>query len=646
MSHLNVSYLNMLFLLNDVCKLFQNIYKKLIPVPMTTSYFTYLNDLRKKGKREVVEHNLKTNWSFQSSYVIQDYRNSSDLLYQNVLKAIPENEEDERVLYQFWKESFLHQVSKKDFENLKVNFVIPNNVTWYEFREDAIEADLPTDSILKRGYKRAQCLTKTSTELKDEDLIPRKINILWNKGYSVLSSVGYMEDLLGDLSSKEFSVIGNNLEETKITYEHVYDQCIYLMYYTLQTKANFLRSVDFSSTPKHVVTLPSLSLQTRPTFKKLTQFRGPEYIQNTCFMNTVLVALLLFPSTYVLDILYDTPIEENHFLDLTKKKCAAIKIDITDVNLVAAYSYLDCKNRIQFVLALRNYFEALQIGDQTRLEEARGKVYSKVLACNTYTAERITQGSFGENEAILEYFNELFNLRSYNSVKTVNNYYRDRDAVVEETEADCVSTNNNPVSLLYQASLNWDTVNILTLQNLLSLKIENTVENIDVQRDWFECDSQKLYLKRVSFFYFDFKLVGISLSRKDWKPEPRDFFEVKVQPDQVLKMSLLSESGQILNYDLYLRGIILHLKENLHYVSLVCNPSNKKWYLYNSNLLELYANTYEDMLIKTYKTYSYVNAKQVDKYLPDFALKHSTMFIYSRDTDVKTVKSEIEESKR
>lgn len=651
---MDVSQINVLFLMNDVCKMYQNVYQTLIPVPMTNSFNNYLktkivelvepitqNQINSQKEKETERVSLiQKNFSFQCKYVEHGFESNSDFLYENVVSALPEDE-DESVLFTYWKFSLLHQISKVDFENVKRlfnnrDYKIPS-VTLFDFTEEE-----PTStSALVHGLQLEKRLSKNSLSISEFEFVPQNITFVDNffLGTSVLSS----EVIAKDITDSNFVLNqNNNLTHTTVSMTG-YNQLVYVMYLALQSKVNFFQQLRRVVPVLNLPQLPEFILYSQPKFKPKTEsqlqnLRGPFYIQNTCFMNTVLVGFLLFPSRSILDILYNTGIFAFNVLDKSTKFCNEEKMDTTDVESVALYSYNDQSNRIEFVLALREFYVALQIVDRESIEQARRKVYAKTIQCKTFTSNpEVEYGSCGESDAVYEYLNVLFNLENYSTKTTISKYYVDPNSREEIPE--CRSVRKDPISLLYTAELKYDVKNVVNFVDLLNL-YEVSVAN-EAKGELFECFDIRGYRKRVKINYYDFRnrTVAFSIPRQSYVGDTRNFFDVRIRPDPVLELTCLDEYNNEITYNLYLRSIILHLHYLAHYVCLLCSPYDKKWYLYDSEKIELYANDFESMLTKS-KEIAYVvdvKGKQVgkSKNVENFAMRHSYSVIYSSDDDVK-----------
>lgn len=633
---MDVSQINVLFLMNDVCKMYQNVYQTLIPVPMTNSFNNFLQNQRNKNEL------IQENFSFQCRYVQQDYKNNSDFLYGNVVSALPENE-DESFLFTFWKFTLLHQISKSDFENLnnlyKTGFI--QTYTTYSLvgisDEDTKEAD-PTESPLQKGLKLEKHLQKNTVSVLIEQLdtfSPKTITTNYNYGLSVLSSLAHIHEQF-DFDKRFHST----LTSTDITFEGV-NQAIYLMCLSLQSKYSF-----FLKLPRQIVNFPFLepNLKTYriPIFStEVKQLYGPLYNLNTCFINTALVGLLLFPSKSILHILYNIDIPKAHVLDKNVKFCQRKALDKTNIEDVAAYSFNDQNNKINFVLALRELYEALQIRNYDEIQNARDKVYAKTIECSSFTSNPIIGvNEMGESEAVYEYFNVLFNLSGYNKMYKVFAYYNDINA--DESKADCTtaSPRPDPISLFYPLN-NIDTdeiadkSKIFMLRDLLGLK--------QVMKGSVYACGDSYYPKRVEENFFDFRhntiVFTLTRNKLPGSKNPDELFEVKVQPDQELELTA-NKNGMLIPYKLYLRAIICFYRYAAHYVCLLCNPSNKVWYLYDTTEINEYAFTYDDMLTTEKEIISVSGASRV---VQNFAMCHSTSFIYSSDADVSVEKKDNEE---
>jgi hypothetical protein len=599
---------------------------------MTNSFYL---ELQKKQEQYLVDQ-FKTlvhqNFELQSKFVIQDFETNAQFLYENMVNAIPESGESVDKLYDFWLDSCIHEVTLQDFvdiardETKTVNDetkIVTKTYQYYKFAvpEFTFENERPLESAM--SWKSKFGLVTKEVALTPYDL---SSELETKRKYSIVSSNDFYVKF--ELGTGMHQPLFDDIDLVRTTLEvgSPVSDAIFIMVIRTLSKTMFF---SYLKPSEPVATELNFSLENIPVFEALSdaELRGPTHNQQTCYINTVLVSLLLFPTQTILNILYQTPVLYKHALDVHAKLCSNSEkvniiepMSIEEVRKLAQISYNDKYERMMFVWWLRRYYNALHT-PTSDIEVAREGIVKSVERCKNLGTGTAKVGGIGEPQTMFEVLSELFPLPNTN-FKHVTSTMSDSD----ETEQHCVSKQKFSTGLLVPTQ-DDDQDNPKLLSEFLLR------ESIEEEKDTFDCTfidgTTARFKKRGVVNFFDGNLFAFEYVRQIWNPRAAVRLKTReITPDEVLQQGTSNL--------LYLRAVILYLftyqgsklVNFQHYIAVLRKPGTTNWFLYDSEKLTLFATSYNELLEKDW---THTDIMRNDTVFTKLVKKNSVLFIYSNE---------------
>lgn len=614
---MDYNHFNILFLLSDLCYIMSPILGNFVPIVMTRSLFQKIqflyNDAGEKANR--ITANKLINYCFQLMIVYlyqQDYANLSvSKMMTNVMfKAL---ESDSRTRFQVWKNLWKVRVTHADFMR------VIHGGTHFEVR--------PTTSI-----------TLPDPMPDDENLFLEAYNIINNievieetlhnpnSFYVLEKDISNTEHLLSAFSSCEGTITEINEHDLQKGFEPSFlgkDNIVYraLLPGQLTTRDQVSRELLIWRTRidlEHLIhsvfdkrflklqETPFVELPEPPRLVPIKDYYGPTTEHNTCYLNTVLVCLLMFPNSYFLKKLFQADIQMTHFFDVAKNLCTnnddratrmvnfrmkvmkgpPYQVTFKFIKEVYKDLSLDYEYRLACKQNLILLFEAIQSGDLNNINRYRDRVVQLFFNCRSLSnTPNIKFGDQGEPDSFAIFIQNLLDLTETEVVKT-------RDYTTKTgTFKPCTKTFKEEPSFLWALQLPSNISNRETYSvGQLLIKRDTSFANYICQGKPYQ--SMQEYISSLITPFICFTITRATENYDPKKPVlDSDGWPVQ---QAVLNYSIFpQEHLTYIELDLWLRGVIVYQPN--HYVCYVLNPFNNVWMYYDLNNLKI-VGIYEDMI--------------------------------------------------
>lgn len=368
---------------------------------------------------------------------------------------------------------------------------------------------------------------------------------------------------------------------------------------------------------------PQVEPQNSPVYRVPTTLGA--HTANNCFLNSVLMALFMFPSNYIVEQLYMTVPQRTHYLDPNKNMCLQLHLDdnmfdnadfVEDIKTVRDNAIIfrnsilnnvgnmpvtlrlqqyieynvqfDYDRRLLSISAFRFFYEALQ--KRTDPNTARDTIRHQMMSCPTMMVEEVvTRQSFGNESDVMFFFERMFS-PPHNTIR-VRSDYSAPDGRTCTSYADLETSSVITLNPEENAS---NTLWNFYVQNSLKVSKSKSFE--------YTCDGQVYSNLTQSLVGLRGTFFAVHVSRKAYRIMNgvgfQDVtFSTSITPDEFIdtlddtRLTLLS---------------ILVNQSNVHYVCYVRNTHTNQWMFFDSGSLTVIeqagdapAGSYEAMLRRT-----------------------------------------------
>lgn len=419
------SALNVLFLLSDLCYIVKPLYNNAeVPIAMTAKLLNTLLEQPVENVNSAVAFCFKLLMAYlyqQDSDDLDGIQLGHNILLQSM--AAPD-----LTLFTVWKNLLRVRITP----DLIMEQPLMRDVSTFEPQVT------PNASLLSNGlhvYEQFLGLPSERMVLfHDLFLLEKKENTPFSvltsgKNFKSLTAFdpSWQPDFTGSNSVAQDTVIDKRrqtlicLLAERVNAEKQLHQSLFKLYELYGLNPNAVYGENEMFVPKKV-----------PRFSPLPLYIGPttsdEETYNNCFLNSALVSLLMFPSSYVLTQLYKTAIQKVHVLDTTSKMCYPKnagswqdyrnyitrdlakkdeKVPFTMVQQVTNMVNNDYKLKEKAADAFRTCLQTFQSNvDPNRI---RRMLRELLTTCQSLVSGKMAENQFGEPEVVFEFFQEMFN---------------------------------------------------------------------------------------------------------------------------------------------------------------------------------------------------------------------------------------------